>query len=50
MIIPPASGVTVGAGSGSCEANVAAAKTVLGYPACDSRDMLKQWVAYEKIS
>ncbi|MBO0593720.1 UDP-3-O-(3-hydroxymyristoyl)glucosamine N-acyltransferase [Cellulophaga sp. E16_2] len=42
------SGVTVGAGSGVM-GDVAAGKTVLGYPACDSRDMLKQWVALRKL-
>lgn len=43
------SGVTVGAGSGVV-GDVAAGKTVLGYPACDSRDMLKQWVALRKLA
>lgn len=43
------SGVTVGAGSGVVS-DVAAGKTVLGYPACDSRDMLKQWVALRKLA
>ncbi|QXP54445.1 UDP-3-O-(3-hydroxymyristoyl)glucosamine N-acyltransferase [Cellulophaga sp. HaHa_2_95] len=42
------SGVTVGAGSGVM-GDVQAGKTVLGYPACDSRDMLKQWVALRKL-
>ncbi len=42
------SGVTVGAGSGVVS-DVAAGKTVLGYPACDSRDMLRQWVALRKL-
>ena len=42
------SGATVGAGSGVV-GDVAAGKTVLGYPACDSRDMLKQWVALRKL-
>jgi len=37
------SGVTVGAGSGVV-GDVAAGKSVLGYPAQESRDMLKQWV------
>lgn len=37
-------GVTVGAGSGVIS-DVEAGKTVLGYPAQDARDMLKQWVA-----
>ncbi len=43
------SGVTVGAGSGVIS-DVAAGKTVLGYPACDARDMLKQWVALRKLA
>ena len=43
------SGVTVGAGSGVV-GDVAAGKTVLGYPACDSRDMLKQWVALRRLA
>lgn len=43
------SGVTVGAGSGVI-ADVAPGKTVLGYPACDSREMLKQWVALRKLA
>jgi UDP-3-O-[3-hydroxymyristoyl] glucosamine N-acyltransferase len=43
------SGVTVGAGSGVM-GDVAAGKTVLGYPACDSRDMLKQWIALRKLA
>lgn len=43
------SGVTVGAGSGVMS-DVAAGKTVLGYPACDSRNMLKQWVALRKLA
>jgi UDP-3-O-[3-hydroxymyristoyl] glucosamine N-acyltransferase len=38
------SGVKVGAGSGVI-GDVAAGKTVLGYPAQDSRAMLKEWVA-----
>jgi UDP-3-O-[3-hydroxymyristoyl] glucosamine N-acyltransferase len=42
------SGATVGAGSGVMN-DVAAGKTVVGYPACDSRDMLKQWVALRKL-
>jgi len=42
-------GVTVGAGSGVV-GDVAAGKTVLGYPACDARDMLKQWVALRKLA
>ena len=43
------SGVTVGAGSGVA-ADVAPGKTVLGYPACDSREMLKQWLALRKLA
>jgi UDP-3-O-[3-hydroxymyristoyl] glucosamine N-acyltransferase len=42
------SGATVGAGSGVM-GDVAAGKTVLGYPAVDSREMLKQWVALRKL-
>jgi len=41
-------GATVGAGSGVM-GDVAAGKTVLGYPAVDSREMLKQWVALRKL-
>lgn len=43
------SGVTVGAGSGVV-GDVAAGKTVLGYPAQDSREMLKQWVIMRKLA
>ncbi|MHA7055867.1 UDP-3-O-(3-hydroxymyristoyl)glucosamine N-acyltransferase [Aquimarina sp. M1] len=43
------SGAIVGAGSGVMN-DVPAGKTVLGYPACDSRDMLKQWVTLRKLS
>ncbi|WP_296317398.1 UDP-3-O-(3-hydroxymyristoyl)glucosamine N-acyltransferase [Winogradskyella sp. UBA3174] len=43
------SGATVGAGSGVMK-DVAAGKTVLGYPAVDSREMLKQWVALRKLA
>ncbi len=43
------SGVTVGAGSGVI-ADVEAGKTVLGYPATDAREMLKQWVALRKLA
>ncbi|MEB8329079.1 UDP-3-O-(3-hydroxymyristoyl)glucosamine N-acyltransferase [Flavobacteriaceae bacterium KMM 6897] len=43
------SGAIVGAGSGVMN-DVAAGKTVLGYPACDSREMLKQWVALRKLA
>lgn len=42
------SGATVGAGSGVL-ADVAAGKTVLGYPAQDAREMLKQWVAVRRL-
>lgn len=43
------SGATVGAGSGVMN-DVEAGKTVLGYPAVDSREMLKQWVAIRKLT
>ncbi len=43
------SGAIVGAGSGVVS-DVAAGKTVLGYPACDAREMLKQWVALRKLA
>lgn len=43
------SGATVGAGSGVMN-DVQAGKTVLGYPAVDSREMLKQWVALRKLA
>ncbi|MGO1585879.1 UDP-3-O-(3-hydroxymyristoyl)glucosamine N-acyltransferase [Mesonia sp.] len=42
------SGATVGAGSGVM-GDVKAGKTVLGYPAQDAREMLKQWVAIRKF-
>jgi len=42
------SGATVGAGSGVV-GDIAAGKTVLGYPAQDARDMLKQWVAMRRM-
>ncbi len=42
-------GATVGGGSGVI-ANVKAGKTVLGTPAADYRDTLKQWVALKKIA
>ena len=42
------SGATVGAGSGVMN-DVEAGKTVLGYPAQDARDMLKQWVAIRQL-
>lgn len=41
-------GATVGAGSGVM-GDVEAGKTVLGYPAQDARDMLKQWVAVRRL-
>jgi UDP-3-O-[3-hydroxymyristoyl] glucosamine N-acyltransferase len=43
------SGAVIGAGSGVM-GDVEAGKTVLGYPACDSREMLKQWVALRKLA
>ncbi len=42
------SGAIVGGGSGVIN-DVPAGKTVLGYPARDSREMLKQWVAMRKL-
>jgi len=42
------SGAVVGGGSGVMN-DVPAGKTVLGYPAQDSREMLKQWVALRKL-
>ena len=42
------SGATVGGGSGVF-GDVEAGKTVLGYPAQDARDMLKQWVAMRRL-
>ncbi|MEN3322666.1 UDP-3-O-(3-hydroxymyristoyl)glucosamine N-acyltransferase [Mariniflexile soesokkakense] len=42
------SGATVGAGSGVV-GDVEAGKTVLGYPAQDARDMLKQWVVMRQF-
>ena len=42
------SGATVGAGSGVMN-DVPAGTTVLGYPAREARDMLKQWVAQRKL-
>jgi len=42
------SGATVGAGSGVMN-DVEAGKTVLGYPAQDARDMLKQWVSVRRF-
>ena len=43
------SGAIVGAGSGVM-GDISAGKTVLGYPAQDSRDMLKQWVVMRKLA
>jgi UDP-3-O-[3-hydroxymyristoyl] glucosamine N-acyltransferase len=43
------SGAKVGAGSGVIS-NVEAGKTVIGYPACDSREKMKQWVALRKLA
>ena len=43
------SGATIGAGSGVV-GDVEAGKTVLGYPAQDARDMLKQWVVMRKLA
>lgn len=43
------SGVVVGAGSGVLN-DVAAGKTVLGYPAQESRAMLKQWVMMRNLT
>ena len=43
------SGAVVGGGSGVMS-DVAAGKTVLGYPACDSKDMLKQWIALRNLA
>ncbi|MFK5973946.1 MAG: UDP-3-O-(3-hydroxymyristoyl)glucosamine N-acyltransferase [Flavobacteriaceae bacterium] len=43
------SGAIIGAGSGVM-GDISAGKTVLGYPAQDSRDMLKQWVAMRKLT
>ncbi len=42
------SGATVGAGSGVMN-DVEAGKTVLGYPAQNARDMLKQWAAVRQL-
>lgn len=42
------SGAIVGAGSGVMK-DVPAGQTVLGYPAQESREMLKQWVALRKL-
>jgi UDP-3-O-[3-hydroxymyristoyl] glucosamine N-acyltransferase len=43
------SGATVGAGSGVMN-DVAAGQTVLGYPAQEAREMLKQWVAMRRLT
>ena len=43
------SGAIVGGGSGVIS-NVAAGKTVVGYPAAESREMMKQWVALRKLA
>jgi len=43
------SGAVVGGGSGVIS-NVPAGKTVVGYPAADSREMMKQWVALRKMA
>lgn len=43
------SGATVGAGSGVMN-DVPAGQTVLGYPATDAREKLKQWVAIRKLA
>ena len=42
------SGATVGAGSGVI-GDIAAGKTVLGYPAQDAKEMLRQWVAVRRL-
>jgi UDP-3-O-[3-hydroxymyristoyl] glucosamine N-acyltransferase len=42
------SGATVGAGSGVMN-DVQMGKTVLGYPAQDARDMLKEWVTVRRL-
>ncbi len=42
------SGAIIGAGSGVA-ADVEAGKTVLGYPAVDARDALKQWAAIKRL-
>ncbi len=43
------SGATVGAGSGVMN-DVPAGQTVLGYPAQEAREMLKQWVAMRRLA
>jgi UDP-3-O-[3-hydroxymyristoyl] glucosamine N-acyltransferase len=42
------SGAVIGAGSGVMN-DVEAGKTMLGYPATEARDMLKQWAALRKL-
>ncbi len=43
------SGATVGAGSGVI-ADVPAGQTVVGYPACEAKEKLRQWVALRKLA
>ncbi|MCH3883256.1 UDP-3-O-(3-hydroxymyristoyl)glucosamine N-acyltransferase [Tenacibaculum aquimarinum] len=43
------SGATVGAGSGVI-ADVPAGKTVVGYPAADAREKMKEWVAIRRLA
>jgi len=43
------SGAIVGAGSGVMK-DVPAGMTVLGYPAAESKEKLKQWVALRKLA
>lgn len=43
------SGAVIGAGSGVI-GDIAPGKTFLGYPAAESREMLKQWVALRKLT
>jgi UDP-3-O-[3-hydroxymyristoyl] glucosamine N-acyltransferase len=43
------SGAKVGGGSGVME-DVPPGKTVLGYPAAESRKMIKQWIALKKLA
>ena len=43
------SGAVVGGGSGVIK-DVPAGQTVLGYPATDAKEMLKQWVAMRKLT
>ncbi|WP_158838408.1 UDP-3-O-(3-hydroxymyristoyl)glucosamine N-acyltransferase [Polaribacter sp. L3A8] len=43
------SGAKVGAGSGVIS-DVAAGESVVGYPACNSREKMKQWVALRKLA